>query len=279
MSRRIPMMSFMLFILLGFQYQPCSASAPSYFQFYDDLEKEPSLNDHLVIHMMFFPWDSNQQFMEDEFKFDHSPYQRMLERVKSIPNAHVIMWTHSKTKEFCAKYYPAIWDTIEKFSQRNVMYIDILRCLVVHHYGGIYWQYDCIPYCSSMLEYLPSKDKKLRLFTETIISQEFSKRMALEPIRKGRPEEIVRVATQVFSANERKNSILIDHVAFQLQRMLTDKLICDYDLLYITANAAMSEYYDRFAKCDKDVELVSLELAQKMVNWNAKGRWRMDWKK
>ena len=61
--------------------------------------------------------------------------------------------------------------------------------------------------------------------------------------------------------------------------MLTEKLLCDYDLLYITANAAMSEYYDRYAKSNNDVELVSLNQAQKMVNWNAKGRWRMDGKK
>ena len=180
--------------LRGVDTDPCSS--PPGFRFYDSLENEPSLNGLLIIHMMYFPWDSNQQFVKDEFNFDHSLYLKMVERVKSIPKVHVIMWTHSKTKEFCSKYYPAIWDTIEKYSQRNVMYIDILRCLVVHHYGGIYWQYDCIPYAASMTEYLPSKGKKLRLFTEKIISPEFSQRMAVEPIRKGKSEEIIRVATR-----------------------------------------------------------------------------------
>ena len=268
--------SLMTLIYCGCKAESVPPVAQNYFQYYDNLDKDPSLKDHLIIHMMFFPWDKNQRFLDDDLNFDHAPYLKMVERVKSIPNAHVIMWTYSKTKEFCKKNYPAFWNILEKYSQRNIMYIDILRFFIVYHYGGIYWQYDSIPLSSSMIDYLPSKNKKWRLFTESVITQEYALKMANEPIRKGKSEELIRVVTGAFACNERKNPNVLDLIFFYFKRMLTEKLHSDYDVLYISGNAAMSEYYDQYLKNNQEVELTSLEDAKKMINWNSKGSWKMD---
>ena len=79
------------------------------------------------------------------------------------------------------------------------MIIDLLRLLVVYHYGGIYWQYGSINKVN-MINFLPSENKKVKLFTEIIISQEFSEKMKLEPIRNNEPEELTRVLLGFFSA-------------------------------------------------------------------------------
>jgi hypothetical protein len=276
----IPYTLYLLCVLqqIGYAENLINCDAPSYFQFWDNL-KEHSRDNKLIIHMMYFPWDENQEFRENEFAFDHSPYQKMVERVKPMPNAHVIMWTRSKTKEFCIKYYPAVWDMLEKYSQRNTMYIDVLRFLVVYHFGGLYWQYDSIPKSESMMDYFPSNGKKIRFLTETIITPDFSKCMTFERIRNGKPEELLRIANQVFCCNESKHHLLFNFILFQTQRMATEKVLNDYDILYIAANAALSEFYDRYIKNNQDVELVPLEQTHHIVNFNGKGSWRMDWKK
>ena len=246
------------------------------FYFYDDLEKE-DLASPTIIHMMFFPWDKDQHFLEDELQFDHGPYAEMASKARATPNARVVMWTHSKAKEFCLKHYPEIWNLLEAFATRPVMYVDVLRWLVVYHYGGIYWQYDSLHLASLMEEYLPrGADKKIRLFIADVIDLECSKNMRSIPIRKGQPEEFIRVAPQVFSCNEAKNATIKDALCFFLHRLQTERVSCDYDVLYITGDAGISEYYDKHAQYDPSVELVPLDQTQKMIDWNSKGRWRTD---
>jgi hypothetical protein len=117
----------------------------------------------LVVHMMYFPWDRNQHLLEDEQNFDHGPYLEMQKRVKQS-HGHVRMWTYSKAKDFCQKHYPQIWSILEQYAARPVMFVDVLRWLVVYHYGGIYWQYNSIPLVKSMREYLPSSTLQIRSF-------------------------------------------------------------------------------------------------------------------
>jgi hypothetical protein len=103
--------------------------------------------------------------------------------------------------------------------------------------------------------------------------------MAQNPIRQGKPEELVRVATQVFSCSTKKNKALKNVVDFFTNRVKENVVHCDYDILYISGNAGISEYYDQILQHDPYVELVSREQARAMINFNSKGSWRLDRRK
>lgn len=273
-----------LFFFLGFSFlahpQSCLAeeARPPLFYYFENLEQDFALEHSFVVHMMFFPWDKEQKLLSDELQFDHTPYINMLKRVENIPNGRVVMWTWSKMESFCLLYYPEIWTTLKLSTTRPIMFVDILRWLVVYHFGGIYWQYCSLPLSSSMSDYLLFENslKKIKLFTEAIITEEFSQKMADQPIRKGQPEELIRVVTGAFSSLDRKNPALLDIVNFLLERLKTEKALVDYDILYITGNAAISTYYDLYGQFNEEIELVSLEKTKKLIAWNSQGSWRLD---
>ena len=245
---------------------------------YSQLEAKPAHRPPLLVHMMYFPWDRDQHLLENEQNFDHQPYLEMQKRVQK-DHGRVVMWTYSKAKNFCLKHYPKIWSVLQQHAARPVMYVDVLRWLVVYHFGGIYWQYHSIPLVESMTGFLPCNGKQIRLFTECILTQEFAQQMAQNPIRRGEPEELVRVASQVFSCSTKKNKILRKLVDFLVTRVKKNKVHCDYDILYISGNAGISEYYDQCMQHNPRVELVSLEETGKMINFNPKSSWRLDGRK
>lgn len=53
----------------------------------------------------------------------------------------------------------------------------------------------------------------------------------------------------------------------------------DYDILYICANAMMSERYDKIGQYQKDIELVPHHITKCMISLTSKGSWRTDKKK
>jgi hypothetical protein len=61
-----------------------------------------------------------------------------------------------------------------------------------------------------------------------------------------------------------------------LERARTLQPKTDYDILYITGNAAASTAYDRFGKGDPAVELVDLEETRQIMKVNYQGSWRVD---
>lgn len=223
-----------------------------------------------IVHLIFFPWDKEHQLLPDQSALDRKPYEEI---VAFAPDFEVIFWTYDKAKFFCKQYYPDIWAVLQT-ATRPVMLVDVLRWLVVYHFGGIYWQYGSTPLVP-MDRFLPSRNKAARVFTECIITPEFAQQMATEPIRNGEPEELVRIATQVFSAVPR-SPFVKKVVDFLVMRMRTYTLVRDYDLLFITANAAATTAYHQFGKDDPQVELVSLAHTHRMIKWHFKGRWRKD---
>jgi hypothetical protein len=50
----------------------------------------------------------------------------------------------------------------------------------------------------------------------------------------------------------------------------------DYDILFITGNAAVSTAYDRFGKSDARVHVTDRETARRMMKWHYRGSWRVD---
>ena len=189
------------------------------------------------------------------------------------PDFDVRLWTFSKAKDFCLSHYPAAWDIV-RICPHPTMMVDILRWVIVHHFGGIYWQMSTTP-LTNMDNLLPSAGKTVRLFTEFNSTPDQCRLMAAEPIRNGEPEESIRVLNQVFAAQP-QTPFVQKHIDLILKRNLSYTPRKDYDILFIGANAALSTSYDRFGKNDPDVELINLEHSRLMLKWRYLGSWRKE---
>jgi hypothetical protein len=223
-----------------------------------------------IIHMIYFPWGKDQRLLTDPHAFDHGPYVRMC---SYAPDFEVRLWTLPDAQTHCTQHHPGIWELLLAVP-RPMMMVDYLRWLVVHDFGGIYWQYD-FNALANMNRMLPSSENEVRLFTEFVNDSETCQRMAKEPVRQGEPEESIRVVNQVFSARAghpfiRSTMGLIEH------RLRTCNFRKDYDLLFISANAAVSTAYDRFGKKDPTVELMPLQVTRQSFKIMYRGTWRTD---
>ena len=223
-----------------------------------------------IIHMMHFPWDKQQRLLEDPEQFDKSTFHTMQNYAQGF---EVMLWTYPKAMALCRDFYPVVSEALTTIS-RPVMLVDVLRWVVVHRYGGVYWQMNSCPLVG-MEKMLPSPGHHVRLFTEFDQTIEHGESMRSEPIRAGEPEERKRVLIQVFSAAP--GSAFISHIIdFLVGRVRAYKPKKDYDILFITGNAAASTAYDQFGKNDPDVELVPLDETKKMIKVWYKGTWRTD---
>jgi len=221
-----------------------------------------------LIHMMYFPWGPDQQLCSDTEVFERGPYENMKQYA---PDFSVSLWTYARISEFGRLYYPAMWEAVCALP-RPVMMVDILRWLVVYHFGGIFWQYHMAP-LAPMERVLPAQGKSVKVFTEFVNDPEFCRKMAAEPIRQGEPEEPLRIATQAFSA-EPRHPFVKKVLDFILHRAGTLTPRRDYDILYICGNAAVSTAYDRFGVQDAGVELAPRDETLKMMKLRYRGTWR-----
>ena len=94
-----------------------------------------------LIHLIYFPWDRNHRLKPDEDDFDHGPCE-VLRRYAS--GFEVRLWTFSAIRDFCLRNYPDVWSVVERCPHPTMM-VDVLRWLVVRHFGGIYWQMSTTP--------------------------------------------------------------------------------------------------------------------------------------
>lgn len=229
-----------------------------------------------LIHLMYFPWDKNQVLKDNPEDFDHSFYEAMKSK---YPDYRVQLWTLPIAKAFVRQEYPQYFNVIFTLP-RPVMMVDFLRLLVVYHFGGIYWQYESeskVSGCGSGMDYfLPRVNANVKLFTERVIDDTFARKMAMEPIRQGEPEELVRVCTQVFSAIPKHPYMfrLFQRAVCNMKKC--KRLVRDYDVLYIGGNAMMSTVYNQIGKYQPDIELVDWETQKKMVKFSSKGSWRTE---
>lgn len=224
-----------------------------------------------LIHLIYIPWDKNQRLKENYMDFSQTFYQDM---VKMYPDFRVEMWTLPKLKHFVTEHYPTYESLIFNLP-RPTMIVDFLRLLLVYHYGGIYWQYESK--CQTNMEYfLPRDGMNVKLFTEIVLSDDQCKKMANEPIRKGVPEEAIRVCNQVFSAVPKHPYLfqLFDQAVKNMNRI--GKIQRDYDILYIGANAMMSQMYNTVGQYQSDIERVPMGIVKQMVSISSKGSWRTD---
>jgi mannosyltransferase OCH1-like enzyme len=221
-----------------------------------------------IIHLIYLPWDSTTQKLKDDPNdFDHTAYNELK---AANPGYDVKLWTLPVCRQFVQRYYPTYENDIFN-APRPVMMVDILRLLIVYHYGGIYWQYGS-KQLVDMDQFLP--EKNVKLFTEIILTDEFANEMRKEPIRNGQPEEKLRVGTQIFSAIPR-HPYLLELFKTSIQNTQKYKIIRDYDILFTTGNAMMSTVYDQVGKYRVDIELVDVDHSTRMATISSNGSWRL----
>lgn len=223
-----------------------------------------------IIHLMYFPWDRNQKLKDDENDFDHTFYNVIAER---NPGWEIRLWTLSKTKEFVDQRYPGLWENMWGLFVRPTQAVDFFRLLVTHEFGGIYWQYES-EQLVDLKRFIPTGRAKIKLFVETNISRDFSKKMAEQPIRNGKPEEIRRICNQIFSAYP-QNDFLNYCIEKSKRNLQTFSVFCDYDILYIGANAMFSEAYHGYGDYSY-IQVVSRFFRKRMIKLVCRGSWRTD---
>lgn len=224
-----------------------------------------------IIHLMFFPWGKDQKLIADQNDFDHTPYENM---VRYASEFEVKLWDYYAAEKICLEHYPEVWTMAINFP-RPMMTVNTLRWLMVYHHGGLSWQYDMNP-LRPMEQYLPSKDKECRLFTEFVLfPDECRIKSDQEPIRAGVPEEPVRIPSQVFSAIP-QHRYMKSVVGYIQKQAATYTFKRDYDCQFITGNAAASTAYDLFGKNDPTVERVGAVETRRMIKIIYLGTWRTE---
>ena len=224
-----------------------------------------------IIHLIYIPWDKQQKLKDNHLDFDMKPYIKLKQ---NNPDYNIKLWTLPDIQEFVRNFYPENYNDIFDVP-RPVMIVDIIRLLVVYHYGGIYWQYGSIRKVNSMDIFQPSNDKKVKLFTEIVLSDAKAQEMKNEPIRNGEPEEKIRVCTQIFSAVP-KHPYIFKLFKTALNNKNKYQVKRDYDILYITGNAMMSTVYNQTGKNMNDIELVDYDTTQKIIKISSSGSWRKE---
>jgi len=220
--------------------------------------------------MIYIPWDKKQRLKKDYHDFNKKFYYKFQKQLGK--KWKVKLWTWDKINKFMEKYYNREWRTIRKYADRAVMLVDYLRWKIIYHYGGIYWQYESK--LKTSIKYLvPRHPNNIVLLTELELNIIFRYWNALYKIRKLKPEERIRVATQVFAAYPKSKFIkkVVKKIVSNIQKY---KVREDYDILYICSNAMLSEMYDKSNK--HYIELLSFRESRRIVTFSGKGSWRTD---
>ena len=221
-----------------------------------------------IVHLIYFPWERKTgKLKDDEDDFNHDFYKKIKNQ---NPDYEIKLWTLSKVKNFVKNNYPEyseIWKKIKHPTQT----VDFFRLLVTYHYGGIYWQYDS-EQKTDLMCFTPPQDKRIRVFVESIINLPHSLRMGMKKIRKGKPEEITRIANQCYSSFP-KNNFLKYCLEKSWKNLNNLEVKNQYDILYIGANAMLSEAFDEYKN---KKEIFVTYNTEKYISFSSNGSWRLD---
>jgi hypothetical protein len=232
-----------------------------------------------IVHLIYIPWTRSQR-IKDENDFNTDYLANFTARANG-ERFEAKLWTLSKLRIFTQDNYPGLWEFLWDRIDRPTQVVDFMRLLLVYHFGGIYLQYGSKVYqpLESILPlHLGPEKTQTRLFTESVIGEALAAKGAAIPIRRGKPEEHIRIANQLFSS--------IQHGAFlryclikYLRNINTWRVSCDYDILYMGANAMTSEAFAEFSVYHDEkpslIALVNEQDSTQYARYMGKGSWKI----
>lgn len=182
---------------------------------------------------------------------------------QQYPLAELNVWNPERLSEFTRSMYPLIWEALEKHP--NTPRTDLWRVLLGAHFGGLIVSENVRLRESDLDRYFPTRDKEIVLFTESEWTDPEDTRMRDQPIRRGIPEEAVRVSFRVFSASVPHHPFLRKMLDRQLYHLDTLTIQSEYDSWYATGKVCWSTCYAEFGRTDPTVERVPLKQTQRMM--------------
>jgi hypothetical protein len=234
--------------------------------------KPPSFLVPQHAHAIYMPWDvKTQTLLQNQDDFDHTWFNTMKQQ---HPAWSWTLWSHDALWLLLQQHYPAWYSVLRtKPLSRPTMFVDIMRWVVVYHFGGVYIQYN-----SRLIQapdaLVPHAPYRVTLLTEVVLN---TTQCRLEgkkhPIRAGVPEEPVRVANQAFASVVR-HPYVRGFIEFILAQHVAHDVSEDYDILYIVANAAASTFWDQHHAAHPDVQLWSNH--KHVIQFSSTGSWRTD---
>lgn len=236
-----------------------------------------------IVHMLYFPWNKTTQTLKaNESDFDHEfadRYEKMLDEKYCVK-----LWQYSDMRAYVTAEYPGLWELVEQHADRPVALVDFYRLLVIHDFGGIFWQYGSELTNSAMRlsdpfdQFLPPKGKEARLLVEKWITQADADEMGrTRKSRKGIPPTLRRIATQVFSASPH-NEFLRFACKRAIYNLLTIPVERDYDILETMGNGMFSEAFNDYVQLGKadNIDVVDFDETRHMVRYSHTFSWRRD---
>jgi len=238
-----------------------------------------------IVHMLYFPWNKTSQTLKaNESDFDHEFYERF--RALLDGKYCVKLWELSDMRTYVKAEYPGLWELVEEKADRPVALVDFYRLIVVHDFGGIFWQYGSELTNSAMRlsdpfdQFLPPKGMDARLLVEKWITPEDAEEMGrTRKSRKGITPTLRRIATQVFSASPH-NEFLRFASKRAIYNLLTIPVERDYDILETMGNGMFSEAFNDYLHLGVPeaayIDVVEREESTHMVRYSHTFSWRRD---
>merc|ERR1740121_874814 len=236
-----------------------------------------------IVHMLYFPWNKTTQTLKaNESDFDHEFYERFSVLLQG--KYCIKLWKLSDMRAYVTAEYPGLWELVEQKADRPVALVDFYRLLVVHDFGGIFWQYGSELANSALRRsdpfdiFMPPTGKEARLLVEKWITQEDADEMGrTRKSRKGIPPTLRRIATQVFSASPH-NEFLRYASKRAIINLLTIPVERDYDILETMGNGMFSEAFNDYVNLGKanNIDVVDVEETHHMVKYSHTFSWRRD---
>lgn len=212
-----------------------------------------------LIHTMYGLWDDSAPGLAERFILGGW--------VRRNPDWTVVLWRRAELESFLESDYPQYFELYTSFT-RGVQKADLLRYLLVFHYGGVYCDLDL--YCS--LPLAGSVDGCEALFhTEAVLTTEQSVNHGRKYlIRQGVPEKEQRIANYFFAATpghpvlERVLELVVERAGVNPSE--------DYDVLYITGPDVVTEAVLGHPR--EHLRILSLGEGNQMVQHLHLGTWR-----
>jgi len=190
-----------------------------------------------------------------------------------LPKWKVILWGKQTSERFVSEQQPEYLDLYCSLS-RDVQRADLLRYLLLYHFGGFYIDLDLL--CRSTLDGLLAEHPDARMLTcvETILTAEKAREIGqTEPIRNGKAEIPERVANYFMACVPRHPVVkaIIDLV----EQRAGIPIRFDYDVIFTTGPDVVTEVVQRF-RDRNDLALVDKQDADRYLSHLQFGKWRRD---